>query len=216
MSATGRGAERRKDDRYYTPPWCVDRLLDALPKLTTVATGRWLEPGVGSGWIVRAVQKWHEDHGEGPGPTWDTCDIRDTRPSLGRADLPIHSSHVADYCRYGGPQALRDAEYDVILTNPPFCDAHAFARTAIRQSPRTILMLPVSFLATEGRSAWMRENTPALFVLPNRPSFTGEGTDASEYAWFVWSNEIDPVIRILAETPREERRKREELARQAA
>ena len=63
---------------------------------------------------------------------------------------------------------------------------------------------------------WMRENTPCVFILPNRPSFTGNGTDAAEYGWFVWSNGIKPVIRVLADTPREERRHWEHVARQAA
>lgn len=35
----------------------------------------------------------------------------------------------------------------------------------------------------------MRSHTPDIYVLPNRPSFSGKGTDSIEYAWFVWRKE---------------------------
>ena len=32
-----------------------------------------------------------------------------------------------------------------------------------------------------------KQNSPtSLFVLSKRPSFTGKGTDATDYAWYVW------------------------------
>jgi hypothetical protein len=53
----------------------------------------------------------------------------------------------------------------------------------------------------------MRARTPDVYVLPNRPSFTGGSTDSIEYAWFVWRTRAarSGTIRVLAETGREER-----------
>lgn len=48
------------------------------------------------------------------------------------------------------------------------------------------ILLRLNFLGTEGRSAFMREHAPDVYVLPNRPSFTGTKTDSIEYVWFVW------------------------------
>lgn len=36
------------------------------------------------------------------------------------------------------------------------------------------------------RADFHRRHPSDVFVLPRRPSFTGGGTDATEYAWFVW------------------------------
>jgi hypothetical protein len=46
------------------------------------------------------------------------------------------------------------------------------------------------------------------FVLPNRPSFTGKGTDATAYAWFCWNNFRPPPGRlyVLDSTPLKDRR----------
>ena len=42
-------------------------------------------------------------------------------------------------------------------------------------------------MASRKRFGFMRENPPTeMYVLNQRPSFTGKGTDAQEYAWFVW------------------------------
>ena len=38
---------------------------------------------------------------------------------------------------------------------------------------------------------WKRHKPSALFILSDRPSFTGQGTDSSVYAWVVW---CDPKI----------------------
>lgn len=34
----------------------------------------------------------------------------------------------------------------------------------------------------------MQRHTPDVYVLPQRPSFTGKGTDSTSYAWFVWTS----------------------------
>lgn len=76
---------------------------------------------------------------------------------------------------------------DLILSNPPFSIAQEFIDHALAHSSTCIMLLRINFLGSIGRHAWWKENTPtSMYVLSKRPSFTGKGTDATDYAWFVW------------------------------
>ena len=76
---------------------------------------------------------------------------------------------------------------DLILTNPPFSIAQEFIDHAITYSNTCIMLLRINFLGSIKRYSWWKEAPPtALHVLSKRPSFTGKGTDATEYAWYVW------------------------------
>jgi len=78
---------------------------------------------------------------------------------------------------------------DLILTNPPFSMAREFIDHSLSISNTCIMLLRINYLGSIGRHAWWKENTPtALHVLSKRPSFTGKGTDATDYAWYVWDN----------------------------
>jgi len=59
------------------------------------------------------------------------------------------------------------------------------------------MLLRLNFLASERRQEWMKTDTPDVYVLPNRPSFRGKGSDATEYAWFVWDTFSTGRIFIL-------------------
>ena len=53
----------------------------------------------------------------------------------------------------------------------------------------------------------MRAKPPDVFVLPDRPSFTGEGSDSADYAWFVWPSTIRAArFQVLKATPLAERK----------
>lgn len=67
MSATGRGKRLGgPEDFYATPKWCVDRLLDEWDP----PGGTWVEPGAGSGSIIRAVNgRRHDVH-------WNAFEVR--------------------------------------------------------------------------------------------------------------------------------------------
>lgn len=72
-----------------------------------------------------------------------------------------------------------------------------------------VFLLRIAFLASDGRQAlWRDLGTPDVYVLPNRPSFTGKGTDSADYAWFVWPKDAvrtDGGLWILKSTPVSER-----------
>lgn len=76
---------------------------------------------------------------------------------------------------------------DLILTNPPFSLAQEFIDHAIPRANTVIMLLRINFLGSIARHEWWKNNQPtALYVLSKRPSFSGKGTDATDYAWFVW------------------------------
>lgn len=184
MSSTNRGAERRVDDAYMTPGWCASRLLDVWQP-----RGRLLvEPFAGDGAIVRKIM------GE-----WVTYEIRDVKP-------PSQRHNCCDFL------TVREIDVNVcaVVTNPPFSLAEEGIRHSRYLYPDAdlVFLLRLNFLGSSGRlPLWRDLGAPDVFVLPNRPSFTGGKTDSCEYAWFVWppSKRDFGRIRVLAETPRYER-----------
>lgn len=79
--------------------------------------------------------------------------------------------------------------YDCILTNPPFSLAQDFISHAINKAKYEVwMLLRLNLLGSQKRKGWWEDHKPnSLFILSKRPSFTGKGTDACEYAWFYWS-----------------------------
>lgn len=210
MSATNRGAERISNDAYPTPSWCVRRLLEACP----LQYGVWLEPCAGEGAIIDAMTELDDGNERhyADAVEWNACEIR--------PEVQPHPScvswHVGSYL----DQPFEGA--DVIITNPPFDLSFEIAQKAITEAPAVALLLRLNWLGSgtrSGRSAWLRKHTPDVYVLPNRPSFVQNAkgawaTDATEYAWFVWGHREamarggihrEPILRILAETPKAER-----------
>jgi hypothetical protein len=187
VSSTNRGSERRLDDAYMTPAWCVRRLLEVW----TPRYGVLVEPAVGSGNIVRAIGS--------DGYGWLTYDVREVQQ--------VGEMHITrDFLSV----AALNHNVDAVVTNPPYCLAEEFVRHSRACFPRAelVFLLRLAFLASESRLAlWRDIGTPDVYVLPNRPSFTGHGTDSADYAWFKWPTEKRDagVIRVLASTPKNER-----------
>ncbi len=78
-------------------------------------------------------------------------------------------------------------ETDLILTNPPFSIAQKFIDHALNYSNTCFMLLRLNYLGSIGRHEWWKKNPPiAIHVLSKRPSFTGTGTDATDYGWFAW------------------------------
>lgn len=76
---------------------------------------------------------------------------------------------------------------ECIVTNPPFSLAQEFVEHAIEFADEVFMLLRLNFLGSQKRRDWWRECEPsALFVLSDRPDFTGDGGDSCEYAWFFW------------------------------
>lgn len=203
MSATGRGAVRVEADFYGTPAFCVHRLLEALE----LPGGLWLEPSAGEGAIIHAVNVTRSD------VKWAAFEIREScRPTL----LPlVQNTHVLTRDFLSMLPVVGDSRIDalaphanVVIGNPPFSLAREFVERCLEWAPYVALLLRLNFLGSSKRRALFANEMPDIYVLPNRPSFTGHGTDATEYAWFVWPPERGRTsgrIEILAETPASER-----------
>lgn len=193
MSSTNRAAVRRPADYYPTPPWCTALLLEELD----LPGGRWLEPCSGNGDIVRTVSSLRDD------VTWHTGDIRPEGRSV--ADHPKVARHAeGDFLSMTPPEV----PYDVLLTNPPYSLAMEFVQHGLLMADHVVMLLRLNFLASGRRAAFMRAHTPSVYVLPNRPSFTGKGTDSIEYAWLHWRRvEGGPAqVRVLRAVSAGERR----------
>ncbi len=80
-----------------------------------------------------------------------------------------------------------DFKTDLIITNPPFSIALEFLQKSLIESKTVVYLLRLNFMGSQKRKEFWQKNPPThLFTLSKRPSFTGKGTDATEYAWFVW------------------------------
>jgi len=156
VSATNRGAVRRPSDLYETP---VSTIQNIVAEIQWPLVHTALEPCAASGRIPR----------ECPGRSivWTTCEI----------------SEGTDYLKAPGPAK----SYDLCLTNPPYSLAMEFILKALREAVTVIMLLRLNFLGSQTRLAFWQENPVThLFPLARRPSFTGHGTDATDYAWFAW------------------------------
>lgn len=199
MSATGRKkktgetTERREADFYPTPAWCVTRLLQHVE----LPGAHWLEPCVGDGAIVRAVNAFRPDD-----VGWKCIDIRSevaagVRQSLGGSARTM-GFEANDFL------SMDEAGlYQVCLTNPPFALAAPFILRGLEWAHQVVMLLRLNFLGSSNdrRHLFEQAGMPDVYVLPERPSFTGEGTDACEYAWMRWirGKRQKSEVRILFE-----------------
>lgn len=199
MSATNRGKARETNDYYATPAWTVARLFECdkfIEHLAAIDTPMeeqaWLEPGVGEGAIIDAVEA------SGIKPfAWDTVDVVDT------GDLTFHGSFL-DY-------KTRE-RYSCVIGNPPYNLAQEFITRALELADVVVMLLRVNFLGSEERHAWWQamEHKPDIFILPNRPVFSlnkhgKPGVDATEYCWMVWGPKSSGRWVMLDLTSKEER-----------
>ncbi len=178
MSSTNRGGQRSEADNYPTPAWPVRRLLEKLP----LPSGHWLEPGGGDGHIIRAVNAVRSD------VTWWTAELREECraplvAAVGSPDRVI----IGDYL-VSPPPAFPGAppRFKVAIGNPPFNLAMDFIEQSLALADCVAMLLRLNFMGSELRWDWMRRYPADLYVLPNRPSFRGYGSDSIEYAWYVW------------------------------
>jgi len=186
MSSTGRGAQRKDHDKYYTPDWLVDEGIKIATRLLERYLRRIkqekrtetviLEPCCGGGAIVRKMQE-----------AWPAQKVTyfDISPDVG---FPCEKQ---DFLSYQPPRFS-----SLTVSNPPYVEAEAIIKKAIDETylfGYVVMLLRVNFFGGQKRSAWLSENMPTeMHVSPRRPSFTGKSTDSTEYAWFVWEKGKHP------------------------
>ena len=173
------------DEFYPTPTWCTHALVDWLSDhvqswkdLQNIMRYKsFLEPCIGNGSILFALQ----EKGlflESPIKGVDIKPkINITQPFLNITKNDFLSKDV-------------EVHEDVCITNPPFALAEPFLRKILPVCDFTAFLLKLSFLESQERYSFFQKHSPpdTLLVLSDRPSFTGHGTDAQAYGWFIWCN----------------------------
>ena len=202
MSAKGRGEHRGGDlDFYPTPAWCVDRLLDDCgEELLLNSYGDVLEPTVGDGAIVRACTAWLDAAGTNEAPAavlnWTGVELR--RGGLDpRTQLRDHVEGV-DFRSWEPP-----SRFALAIGNPPYNVAESIIRRCLGISDVVCMLLHLGFLGSDERVDFFRGigSDFALRILPERPSFDGEGTDSIPSAWYVWNHPGIRGVKLLDTTP---------------
>ncbi len=196
MSATNRGAERVADDFYETPPWVTRLILEVAAPPPLLGPISILEPAAGTGAIIDELIAYG----------YPSENIVGVEIDPSRADAA--GAMCANFL-----ELEPNPVYELVITNPPYSLALDFAKHAIefvRPGGLLVLLMRLNWLASIKRAAWLRENTPDVWVIPKRPSFTGKGTDATDYAWFTWAPGVySATVEILpVPSPEEIERKR--------
>lgn len=185
MSATNRGSIRRESDFYKTPYDAVEKVLDALGGFYG---NEFLECCAGDGVIVRALRRNFEEI------NISAIEIREEEKSR----LLYAGADAVDIADFR--QWKPDGKIDVIITNPPYSIAQEIIEHCFEIAPEAeiIMLLRLAFLESKKRkSFWGKHPVTQIYVLSERPSFTGKGTDATAYAWFVWSKYREPKIKVI-------------------
>lgn len=189
MSAANRGSERRPQDFYPTPDYTTRSFLR---KFDISGYNTILEPCSGDGAIVKVLNEF-----TGPNTRVITNEIRSNCNSDYNGDFSIDQNML---------DTLKQEQPDLIITNPPYNLAQEFVSNSLeilKPMGVVVMLLRVNFMGAQKRHAWWQTiNLKGLYVLSERPKFLGKGkgTDATEYAWFVFSNEPcigSQTIRII-------------------
>lgn len=94
-----------------------------------------------------------------------------------------------------------DKKYKTIIGNPPYSLAMEFINKCFEiadQDTEIIMLLRTAFLESKKRyDFWQEHPLNGLYVLSQRPSFTGKGTDATSYSFFIWNNSGKQEIKVI-------------------
>lgn len=187
MSATNRGSIRKDYDFYATPPYVIYNLLD---NLDLNRYGKYvLEPSAGNGNISRIIKEKYPDK------IVTSIETREEE----YYNLCFSSDQVVFY-NYLNLDFI--GRYDIIIGNPPYSLALEFVNKSIQllnDNGILIFLLRTAFLESKSRyDFWQQNPLSGLYTLSKRPSFTGRGTDATSYSWFIWDKSTNKqVIKII-------------------
>lgn len=178
MSATNRGAKRVDSDFYATPESVVRNFL----KHHHLQKGDVLECTAGNGNISKIIKEIY------PKMKLDAVELREgEKESLEEIADKVF---ISDFLEW---KPNKNKKYRTIITNPPYSIAQEVIERCFEiadEETEIIMLLRVNFLGSQKRfDFWQKHPLSSLYVMSKRPSFTGKGTDATEYAWFVWNGE---------------------------
>ena len=185
MSATNRSAVRRADDFYRTPAWVVRALLESEP-----LHGPTLEPACGDGAILRELVERHYEPLIGVELDPDRCRAAQAQEDAARAGRVFCGDYLQPDRQL--QQTLGAWRFATVVSNPPYRQAAEFIRASLKRvqpGGRVCMLLRLNFLGSSRKRLGVvgpGSGLARVIVLARRPSFTGGGTDACEYAWMIW------------------------------
>lgn len=169
-----------KNDFYATPGHVTRAILPHLP-----THGKILEPCAGSGAIVHEVLR----HGV---MAEDIVAVEIDPLFSRRAGCGVARVKTADFLTLERHDfAAGWFDLGLVIANPPFLHAMAFLKKSLELAKPTnatvAFLLRLAWLETAKRAQFHRDNPCDVFVLSNRPSFSGDGaTDSAAYGWFLY------------------------------
>lgn len=184
-----RAVEDRVDlDAYQTPPALAREIVAVLAKRLRLFRPEIIEPSAGTGAFVRACrEQWPAAH-----ITAVDVDSRHEAACVAAGanlfDAREWTAYAGDLARVGRHPGAPPRR--LIVGNPPYREAEAHVEAGLRAlSPGEHLafLLRLNLLGSRARVSFWKEH-PATWIAPvvPRPSFTGTGSDATEYAVFCW------------------------------
>lgn len=190
MSATNRGAIRAVADFYATPVEVISNFLEHHK----LKDGSVFEPIAGNGNFVTAIRKnfnmkWRDQN------HITAMELREEE-TLNLKNCGADKVIIGDFLKFEPYKT-----YQTIIGNPPYSLAMEFIEKCFEisdEDTEIIMLLRTSFLESKKRhDFWQKHPVNGLYVLSQRPSFTGHGTDATSYAFFVWNNSNKQEIKVI-------------------
>lgn len=187
MSATNRGTERKQYDFYATPINVVENLLNNID-LSQYGT-KVLEPSAGNGNVCSILKERYPDK--------DITALEIREEELGNLIMCSDEVIIGDFL-----ERQEKSKYDIIIGNPPYSKAMEFVNKSLellKEDGVLIFLLRTAFLESKSRyEFWQKNKLSGLYTLSKRPSFTGKGTDATSYSWFIWDKSTDKqTIKVI-------------------
>jgi len=185
ISATNRGSKRIDSDFYITPMPVIKDFLNHYK----IKPGNILEPCAGNGNFIKVIRECdYYDH-------ITAIELREEE----RWNLKNNGAsevYIEDFLKFKPTH-----EYKTIITNPPYSIAKEVIEKCFEISQKDteiIMLLRVPFLESKNRyEFWQNYPINKLYVLSKRPSFTGKGTDATAYGWFIWDRSNKQEIKVI-------------------
>lgn len=198
MSRAKPAAERRELDAYQTPAPLAREIVRTLARRLKLTCPEVIEPSAGTGTFVQAARE------EWPGAHVTAIDIDpECHGALVRAGADMVL--VGDWPETSRSLALEQDETRpprrIILGNPPFRQAEEHIEAGLElllPGEHLAFLLRVNFLGSAARVPfWRKGGLLWLSTIAPRPSFTGGGTDGTEYALFTWKKGYRGAPRIV-------------------
>lgn len=192
--------KRSKGDFYETPAWCVDAILPFLPITGEPVV---VDAGAGTGAIAARLSAIN--------PRAEIVGFEKQQELVDKARARGLLNAEFRHANFLNDELSLMRAPELVIMNPPFGMAQQFVQRAlqiVKRGGTVCALLRLNWLGSKSRREFLKKHLPSFRVLTKRPSFTGKGTDATEYAWFLWGPEGGGTFGLLTHDDKSKRRPR--------